>query len=109
MMTEIDEKLIRSYLLGGLSSEERTRFEERLLADDAYFQQLLCVEEDLIDDYLAGKLTAQERAQFDAGFLNAPERRQDLRFAKAFKQYVAASAVKRRPATAPTWFSSFQS
>lgn len=109
-MPEVDEeKAIRNYLLGELSSEERAGIEERLLADDAYFQQLLLAEGDLIDDYLDGGLTPQERVQFDNHFLNAPERRQDLRFAKAFKKYVAASEVEESPRVAGSplpWFSS---
>jgi hypothetical protein len=109
-MPEIDEeKAIRSYLLGELSPEERVGVEQRLLADEAYFQQLLLVEEDLVDDYLVGELTPQERARFENHFLNAPERKQDLRFAKAFKKYVASSAVKRSPDVTGgslSWFSS---
>jgi anti-sigma factor RsiW len=109
-MTEIhEEKAIRSYLLGELSPEERAEIEARLLADDAYFQQLLLVEEDLFDNYLDGELTPQEQAHFDSHFLNAPERRRDLRLATAFKKYVASSAVKDSPGvvdSSPSWFSS---
>jgi hypothetical protein len=111
-MSEIDEeKTIRSYLLGVLSQEERARLEERLLADDAYFQELLLVEEDLIDDYLGGELTPEERVQLEGHFLSAPERQQDLRFAKAFKKYVASSAIKKQSEVAsgsPGWLSSLR-
>lgn len=111
-MTEAhEEKAIRSYLLGELSTEERAGIEARLMADDAYFQQLLLVEEDLFDEYLDGELTPQEQAQFDNHFLNAPERQQDLRLATAFKKYVASSAVGESPGVAdssPSWFSSLQ-
>ena len=96
MMSEIDQKkAIRSYLLGEISEDERERLEKRLLADDGYFEQLLFVEEDLIDEYIVGKLTTAERASFDAYFLNAPQRQEHLRFAKAFKRYTASSTVKK--------------
>lgn len=97
-MSEINgEKAIRSYLLGGLSEDERELLEKRLLADEGYFQHLLLVEQDLIDDYLGDELAPEERALFDGYFLSAPERQQQLRFAKAFKKYAASSAVKTSP------------
>ena len=91
-MPEVNQKkAFKLYLLGELSEDERSRLEERLLADDDYFQQLLLVEEDLIDDYLSGELQPIERARFDEYFMSAPERQQDLRFAKAFRKYVATA------------------
>jgi hypothetical protein len=100
-MSEIDgEKAIRSYLLGELSEDERELLEKRLLADEGYFQQLLLIEQDLIDDYLVDELSPEERARFDGYFLSVPERRQQLRFAKAFNKYAASSALKTSPRVA---------
>lgn len=96
------EKAIRKYLLGELSQNEQERLEERLLTDNDYFQQLLVVEDDLIDDYVSGELTSRERLRFDNYFLAAPERGQDLKFAKALRKYVTSSTVEKRPAKVET-------
>lgn len=99
MRQEVEgEKAIRKYLLGELSQNEQERLEERLLTDNDYFQQLLLVEDDLIDDYVSGELTSHERLRFDNYFLAAPERAQDLKFAKALRKYVSSTAVEQGPA-----------
>lgn len=84
-----DQENLRSYLLGLLPQEAQTPLEERLLTDNALYEELLIVENELIDEYLAGELTAQERARFESHFTNAPERRRQVRFAGALGRYVA--------------------
>lgn len=91
-----DEDSIRSYLLGKLSLEEQQRLEERLLTDNKLFEQLQVIEEDLIDDYVAGTLPASDLERADKHLLSAPQRRQDVRFARAMSRYVSErSAVNQ--------------
>lgn len=108
MEQETDQdKALRSYLLGTLTLQEQELLEQRLLADSGAFQQLLFMEEDLIADYLSGELSAEERARFEEHFLAAPERQQDLRFAKALRKYAASSTAKKKSPDSPPWFSTF--
>ncbi|MGA9768446.1 MAG: CHAT domain-containing protein [Blastocatellia bacterium] len=88
MVQESDETIIRKHLLGKLTEEELSRAEERLLADDDYFELLTALEEELMDDYISGDLTEEERARFDAYFLSTPERREKFRFAQTLKAYI---------------------
>ena len=84
---------IRRYLLGDVSEEERERMERRLITEDDLYQQMLIAEDDLIDEYVSGALPAQDGANFGRHFLQAPELRQDVRFAVALR----ARALKSAP------------
>ena len=83
---------IRRYLLGDVSEEERERLERRLIAEDDLYQQMLMAEDDLIDEYVSGALPEQDGAKFSRHFLQAPELRQDVRFAVALRQRALKSA-----------------
>ena len=86
------ERLIRQYLLGRVSDEERSELELRLMTDNAFYNELLAVEDELIDDFLTGDLTADELEVFDSYFLASPERLDKVRFARVFKKYVQEHA-----------------
>ena len=96
-----DETLIRRYLLGELSEEDQRLLEERLMTDEAYFQQLLLLEDDLADDYVQDKLSPSEQARFENHFMAAPERRQKVKLAMALRRYVAEQASPALPEPAP--------
>jgi len=87
------QETIRQYLLGQLSQEEQTQLEERLLADGAFYEELLIEEDELVDRYLRGDLSAQETEGFETHFLHSPGRQQQLRFAGALKKYVASEVA----------------
>ena len=87
---EVQER-IRRYLLGQLSDGARQEFEQELLVDEELFEELLVVEEELNDEYLTGELPRDERVQFEQHFLAAPERQENLRFARALNRYVTAA------------------
>ena len=80
---------IREYLLGKSTSEDSALIEERFLADDEFYQQLLVVEDELVDQYLADLLSDAEREPFENYFLASPERREKLRFTRNLKRYVS--------------------
>ena len=77
------------YLLGQLGDTEQQQLEERLMTQDDLFEQVQVLEDELIDEYLKNTLSAQDRADFEKHFLSAPERFKKLRFAEAFRSYVA--------------------
>ncbi len=89
MIQESDESIIRKHLLGNLTEEERSHAEERLFADDDYFELLTVIEDELMDEYISGDLTDEDRKRFKSYFLSTPERRDKLRFAQTLKEYVS--------------------
>lgn len=84
-----EETVLRRYLLGESSMEERVSVEARLFLDDEYSSQLKAVEDELIDDYAYDELTAGEREEVESRLLSEPGRREDLRIARAFKRYLS--------------------
>lgn len=109
----INKNVIRSYLLGELSDEEREGIEERLLVDDEFFNALTTledeVEEELVDQYVVGELTGREREQVERLFSASPERREKFYLARDLNNYAsvaAADAKTNAPAddNAPRWW-----
>lgn len=93
MSEEIENKnLIRRYLLGELSEQEREQVEQRLLSDDDFYQQLLIAEDEVVDEFVSDALTESERAKFSQRFLQVPELRQDVRFAAGLRKHTLEAA-----------------
>ncbi len=90
-----DQKAVRQYLLRQLSETEQRTIEQRLLAEDDLFEELEIAEDELMDEYLAGKLSMEELQTFERQFLASPARKQQLRFAEAFRRYASASHQKK--------------
>lgn len=55
----------------------------RLLADDAYFEELELVENELIDQYVRNSLTSDEREKLEQRLLRSAPQQQKLGFARA--------------------------
>src|SRR5205085_3167814 len=109
-----DQRFLKSYLLGELSKEDdRRHLEERLLTDEAFFEELLITEDELIDDYLKNALTDEEKRRFEDFFLLTSERQQKLRFVKALKKYVSEETeevpgiVLKPSPERPSWIRAF--
>jgi hypothetical protein len=85
---------MKQYLLGALPPESLTTFEERLLRDGDFYEQLLIAEDNLVDDYLADRLSEPDREGFESYFTIAPERQQKVRFGKALRRYILAEGAK---------------
>jgi CHAT domain-containing protein len=84
----IDRNTLRRYLLGELTQEEQlSPVEERLLAEDSFFEEFQLVKEDLIDQYVTQQLTPEDRRRFEQHFLVTAERREDVRHAQALSRY----------------------
>jgi len=82
--------LMMDYLLGQMSPEQRTEFEEQYLSNDDLFEELEAAENDMIDAYIRGELGATEQKQFETYYLSSPERRERVQFAKSLMNYGSA-------------------
>jgi anti-sigma factor RsiW len=102
---KVEEKQIGRYLLGQLGDTEQRQLEERLMTQDDLFEQVQFLEDELIDGYLKNTLSVKDRAGFEKHFLSAPERHKKLRFAEAFRSYVATAneETEKEPAKSSFW------
>jgi len=106
----ITQSNIRSYLLGQVDEAEHEAIETAILTDNELFEELLVVEDEVIDEYLNGKLDPEARSRFENYFLAAPERHEQLRFARVFDQYVSSqtAAATAPPSASHSWRDWFQ-
>lgn len=93
--------VIRKYLLGQTSEAERLDLEERLLADDDTYEELLIVENELTDEYLRGRLSQTELKNFETHFLLAPSRQEKLRFARAVQEHLSTHVPAKKVIATP--------
>jgi hypothetical protein len=107
-MSSEDQKTIRQYLLQELEEEEQKRVEEKMMTDDAFFEEITFAEDELVEEYTRGALGGVERKKFEHAFLTTPEGRLDVTFNKAFGAHilkaqaaVADVAPKPRPVPRP--------
>ena len=84
-----DRNLVRQYLLGKL--DEQTELEntlsEDILFNDEMMEVIDEIEEEIIEEYLDGSLVSADRNAVDKYFLQAPERKEKLRFARLLRTY----------------------
>src|ERR1700759_1221618 len=80
---DADDDNARRFLLGRLTESEAERFEERLLADEEFFELVEATEDELFDARVRNELDPDERRRFDERFGTQKER---LRFASALAQ-----------------------
>jgi hypothetical protein len=99
-----DEVRMTRYLLGMLTEEEQARVEQKFLAADDYYEQLLVVEDELAYRWLRNDLSREERRQYQARFLESGRGRAKMAFARALTDTAArlagngaAPAGSRRP------------
>jgi hypothetical protein len=81
-------RTLKRYLLGQLDEQEQQRLEREIMTDNHTFEQISAAEDELVEEYLEGSLSAREREKFENHFLSTPERRQELKLAKALRKYV---------------------
>ena len=86
----VTQSKIRSYLLGQVDEPEHEAIENAILTNEELFEELLVVEDEIIDEYVNGKLSPEARSHFENYFLAAPERIEQLRFARVFERYVSS-------------------
>src|ERR1041385_4773908 len=78
--TQENAELMTRFLLGQLSEEERREVEERFLADDEYFAQLLVIEDSLADDYVFGRLNEEDQKNAELLFGSSALEKREVRF-----------------------------
>jgi hypothetical protein len=84
-MRELDDAVIRRYLLGLLPEPEVEAVEEAYFGQAEVFDRVRGAEDDLIDDYVAGRLERSEAAAFEARYLSSPPLRQRVEAARALR------------------------
>ena len=84
-----DRNLVRQYLLGKL--DEQAELEDNLsdgiLFNDEMTDIVDSVEDEIIEEYLEGSLDSADRDAVDKYFLQPPECKEKLRFAKLLRRH----------------------
>ncbi len=101
----VSDALLRKFLLGSVSEEERERIENVFLTDSQATERILVVEQELIEEYLEGNLTTADTERFVSHYAQTAEQRRNLRITKAIKDWamMEASSTQTAPATVSTW------
>lgn len=94
-----DPETARKYLLGQLSDDQQSSFEQRLLSEDELSQEFDVTTEELVEDYLDRRLTQQESEWFEQNFLASPEGKRSHRFASTFHRYISNNQDKIKKRT----------
>jgi hypothetical protein len=102
-MSTTNEGLIKRYLLGNMSHEERVRFEDEYFADADLFEEFISTENDLIDSFVRGKLLESEEQQFEQYYCVSHERREKVEFARALVHVVQRERRTNSANRIATW------
>ena len=87
----VTDALLRQFLLGKVTDEQRQRLESLFLIDEDMKERILAVEEELIDDYLEDTLTTKDREQFLLHYGQTPEQQRKLRIAQSIKEWAESA------------------
>jgi len=87
---EEKEKLMKSYLLGELTEQDKARLEEQFFVDDDQFAELLGAEDRLIGGYLSGALSPAEQDSFEKYFLASPRLRRAVQTESLLRDAIGA-------------------
>src|SRR5207244_11393703 len=86
---------IKKYLLGQLAGEDLAEIEQRVLADDEFYEEVQIMEDELVDEYVNAELSPDERRLFEKNFLADPESRNKLRLGRALARPLSAHPLNR--------------
>jgi hypothetical protein len=75
MRTEIENNLIRDYLLGDLSESEASLLEQEIFTVGETFERIWEIENMLVDGYVRGRLSSEDRERFERHYLASPVHR----------------------------------
>ena len=84
------KRMITRYLLGEMSEQERSAFENRYFEDSALFEEITAVEDELMRGYARGGLAEAERTAFEARYLKDAGNRRRVDFAKTVMDYASS-------------------
>ena len=99
-----DDESIRAYLLGAeLPADTQDGIEQRLIADDDYFERVRSIEDEIIDSYLGGELTSDEVGLFRHHFLRSSRHQERLRLYESWTRAGARqqNSQRRLPGSPP--------
>lgn len=91
-----NEQTFRRFLLGEMTEEERSVFEEKFVADEDLFSALLVVEDELIEAYTRGFLSEKERTLFEKNFLTTTRRRERVSFTQSMLGTLTAKQIESK-------------
>ena len=94
------DALLREFLLGKATDEERERIENLYLTDSQTRERVLILEQDLIEDYLEDSLTPEDKARFLLRYAQTDEQRRKLRITKSIKDLAITEARAPQAAAA---------
>jgi hypothetical protein len=94
--------IVRQFLLGKVTDEERQRIETLFLTDAEVKERIIAAEQELIDDYLEGALTTEDREKFHLRYGQTPEQQQKLRIARSIKEWASAETAVPQTITVRT-------
>jgi hypothetical protein len=90
----------RRFLLGEMSEDERSGFEENFVADADLFEQIRACEDELIESYIRRTLSRAEREKFERNFLKTERRRKRVEFTRAMLDKLNRKTVGAEKAAA---------
>lgn len=91
---QVNDALLRQFLLGEVDEETRQQIESRFITDDLFRESVLAIEDDLVEEYLEGGLAADSREKFMSRYADTAPQRQQLRIVKLIKEYAVANDVE---------------
>lgn len=97
MKEALSDALLRQFLLGRVTDEERQRIESLFLTDAEAKERIIAAEQELIDDYSEGALTTEDRKQFHLHYAQTPEQQRKLRIARLINEWAAAKTATPQP------------
>lgn len=100
------EPVVRDYLLGRITDEEKLeQIEELMFVDEDFCAHVELVEDDIINDYVLGKLNAADSESFTATLRNDSERRFKVDLTRGLKERARIQDVEVR-APGSSWLES---
>lgn len=104
----VTDALLREFLLGEVSDEDRESIEELFLTDSSIRERVLALEQDLTDDYLDDSLSDEEKKQFLSRYAQTDEQIRNIKISGAIKHWAIEEArASRRPAPTISLWSRF--
>ena len=88
----VTDALLREFLLGKLTDEDRERIEGLFLTDSQTRERVLALEQDLVDDYLENGLSQLDKERFVSRYAQTDEQRRKLRITGVIKDWAVREA-----------------
>jgi anti-sigma factor RsiW len=98
---QMDDELLRSYLLGELPEPEADRLEQRLLTEDELFDLMEALEAELLAASSRGELAPTEKERVLRRLASSPQGRERLALAKALNTVADGSSKKASSPVVP--------